>query len=86
MRMYAWLIRRWMKFLGGKDIPKDIFLNDVLPYASLNERRDNWRRDFHQRFIKIAIEKKTIDQAVLALNKYVFDTLHVLIARISVQA
>jgi hypothetical protein len=61
----------------GKDIPKEIFLNDVLPYASLNERRDNWRKDFQQRFIKIAIENGTIDQAVIALNKYVFNTLQV---------
>ena len=61
----------------GKDIPQDIFFNDILPYASINERRDNWRADFHQRFIKIAIESKTIDQAVIALNKYVFDTLQV---------
>ncbi len=61
----------------GKSIPKNIFLNDVLPYASLNELRDDWRADFHQRFIKIAQESKTIDQAVIRLNKYVFDTLHV---------
>ena len=61
----------------GKDIPKGIFLNDVLPYASLNERRDHWREDFHRRFIKIAQESKTIDQAVKVLNKYVFDTLKV---------
>jgi len=61
----------------GKDIPQDIFLNDVLPYASLNERRDNWRGDFHRRFITIAIKSKNIDQSVLALNKYVFKTLHV---------
>jgi len=61
----------------GKDIPQEIFLNDVLPYASLNERRDNWRGDFYQRFIKIARTSKTIDQAVIALNKYVFATLQV---------
>jgi len=61
----------------GKDIPKDIFLNDILPYATLNERRDNWRVDFHRRFIKIAQSSKSIDQAVIALNKYVFDTLRV---------
>ncbi len=61
----------------GKGMPQEIFLNDVLPYASLNERRDNWRADFHRRFIKIARKSKTIDQAVLALNKYVFKTLHV---------
>jgi len=61
----------------GKDIPQDIFFNDVLPYASLNERRDNWRKDFYQRFIKIARESKTIDHAVMVLNKYVFDALQV---------
>jgi len=61
----------------GKNMPQDIFLNDILPYASLNERRDNWRRDFHRRFIKIAQESKTIDQAVIKLNKYVFETLQV---------
>jgi len=61
----------------GKDIPQAIFLNNILPYATLNERRDNWRRDFYQRFIKIALESKTIDRAVIALNKYVFDTLQV---------
>jgi hypothetical protein len=61
----------------GKDIPQDIFLNDVLPYASLNERRDHWRADFHQRFIKIAMKNKTIDQAVMALNRRVFEVFHV---------
>jgi hypothetical protein len=61
----------------GKEIPKDIFLNDILPYAILNERRDNWRKDFHHRFIKIAKQYKSINEAVLALNKYVFDSLQV---------
>ncbi|MDE2028841.1 MAG: transglutaminase domain-containing protein [Candidatus Omnitrophica bacterium] len=61
----------------GKSIPQDIFLNNVLPYASLNERRDDWRRDFHRRFIRIAVKAGTIDRAVLILNKYVFETLHV---------
>jgi hypothetical protein len=61
----------------GNDIPKEIFLNDILPYASFNERRENWRGDFHRRFIKIAVKSKTIDQAVLALNKYVFAVLWV---------
>ena len=66
-----------MRCLGGKDIPQEIFLNDVLPYATLNEHRDQWREDFHQRFIKIARDSKTIDQAVEVLNKYVFSTLQV---------
>jgi len=61
----------------GKAIPKEIFLNDILPYAILNERRDNWRKDFYHRFIQVARTSKTIDQAVIALNKYVFDALDV---------
>ena len=61
----------------GRDIPKEIFLNDVLPYAIINEHRDNWRKDFHQRFMTMAKTCKTIDQAVMALNKYVFDNLQV---------
>ena len=61
----------------GKQIPEDIFLNDVLPYASVNERRDNWRQDFHDRFIKTAQESKTIDATVRALNNQVFKDLNV---------
>ncbi len=34
----------------GKEIPEELFLNDVLPYASINERRDDWRGDFYKRF------------------------------------
>ena len=61
----------------GRGIPKDIFLNDVLPYASINERRDNWRKDFHGRFIKIAQNSGSIDKAVKALNACVFKKLRV---------
>jgi hypothetical protein len=61
----------------GSQVPKDIFLNNVLPYASLNERRDKWRWDFYQRFMKIAKEAKTMDEAVITLNQYVFKVLNV---------
>src|SRR5690349_10286738 len=27
----------------GKEIPEDIFLNNVLPYANVDEKRDPWR-------------------------------------------
>ncbi|MEM0926268.1 MAG: hypothetical protein AAGJ83_09560, partial [Planctomycetota bacterium] len=37
----------------GSDIPKEIFLNDVLPYASINERRDQWRADFRRRCLPL---------------------------------
>lgn len=52
----------------GKDIPEDQFLNDVLPYAVLDETRDNWRADFHQRFKKIAGDATTASLALERIN------------------
>jgi hypothetical protein len=31
-------------------VPEQLFLQYILPFAHLNERRDNWRRDFYDRF------------------------------------
>lgn len=61
----------------GKDIPHELFLNDVLPYANVNERRDNWRKDFYERFMPVARQCKTAGEATLRLNKHVFETLKV---------
>jgi hypothetical protein len=52
----------------GKDIPEEIFLNDVLPYAVLDETRDNWRADFYTRFKKIAADATTAAQALERIN------------------
>lgn len=57
------------RFPWSKKIPQDIFLNDVLPYASLNERRDDWREDFYQRFSPIVTDAETIEQAVALISK-----------------
>ncbi len=56
----------------GRSIPDELFLNDVLPYASANERRDDWRRDFYERFMDEVKECKTAEEAVLKLNKLAF--------------
>ena len=34
----------------GRDLPPELFRQYVLPYANLNERRDDWRQDFVDRF------------------------------------
>ena len=52
----------------GKDIPDDVFLNDVLPYASLDESRDDWREDFLNRFRKQVEGCKTATEAALKLT------------------
>lgn len=53
----------------GNDIPDARFLNDVLPYASINERRDDWRADFYERLAPIVKDCKTPGEAAQALNR-----------------
>ena len=56
----------------GAEIPEELFLNDVLPYASINERRDNWRKDFYDRFLPAVKGCKTAGEAAVLLNKEAF--------------
>ena len=56
------------RFPWAKKVPRSVFLNDVLPYATVTERRDAWRADFLRRFGKIVENCKTAEEAVLAIN------------------
>jgi hypothetical protein len=56
----------------GADLPEEVFLNDVLPYASINERRDDWRKDFYDRFMPVVKKCKTPGEAAILLNKETF--------------
>lgn len=58
-------------------IPQDIFFNNVLPYASINERRDNWRSDFRKRFSELIKEAKTPGHAAALLNQRLYPLLKV---------
>lgn len=58
-------------------VPQEIFFNDVLPYASINERREDWRSDFHERFGELVAEAKTPAEAAAILNQNVFSMLNV---------
>lgn len=42
--------RAWRNAPWGSRIDQAMFAQYLLPYASLNERRDRWRRDFYDRF------------------------------------
>lgn len=61
----------------GKKLPEEIFLNDVLPYANINERRDDWRKDFRTRFAPLVKACKTPGDAAMCLNKEIFPLLKV---------
>ncbi|MDG2125093.1 MAG: transglutaminase-like domain-containing protein [Verrucomicrobiales bacterium] len=61
----------------GKDLPDELFFNDVLPYASINERRDNWRKDFTDRFLPLVKGCKTPGEAAQLLNQKMWDLVDV---------
>ncbi|MCK4999874.1 MAG: transglutaminase domain-containing protein, partial [Anaerohalosphaera sp.] len=63
---WAYKAKQTVPWAGS--IPQDIFLNDILPYASINERRDNWRKDFYERFYEVVKDCKTPGEAAIALN------------------
>jgi hypothetical protein len=56
----------------GKDIPEKVFLNDVLPYANLDEKRDAWRKEFYELCMPLVKGCKTPSEAAMKLNSEVF--------------
>jgi tetratricopeptide (TPR) repeat protein len=50
------------------EIPKDIFLNYLLPYAQLGEKRDSWRKDFMTRWMPAVNECKSVGEVVMSLQ------------------
>lgn len=53
-------------------VPWDIFLNDVLPYSSLDEPRDNWRPLFHGLFTPLVSRARTATEAAQVLNEAIW--------------
>lgn len=62
-------------------VPDDIFLNNVLPYASINETRDNFRKQFHDRFASLVKDAKSPGEAAATLNNKIFKELNVKYSR-----
>lgn len=53
------------------------FHNDVLPYASLDEDREPWRKKFYELCKPFVADCKTASQAANAINKNVFNAVNV---------
>lgn len=68
---YAYKARE--QYSWAKTIPDSIFLNEVLPYVSLNEKRENWRKEFYDRFGKYVANCKTIFEAIDSVNRNIRD-------------
>lgn len=61
----------------GNDIPEEIFLNDVLPYANLDEKRDAWRQQLYALCMPIVKSCRTPSEAAQKLNLELFGKLNV---------
>jgi len=67
----AWAYKARESFPWAREVPEDVFLNDVLPYASLNEPREDWREDFFNRFSKHVKGAKTQQEALALVNDHI---------------
>ncbi|MHB2156457.1 transglutaminase-like domain-containing protein [Calditrichota bacterium GD2] len=61
----------------GKRLPDSIFFNYVLPYASIHERRDDWRKQFYERFLSLVKNASSPGEAAVILNEKIWDMLDV---------
>lgn len=67
----------WRKAPWHSEVSEQLFLNNILPYANVTEARDNWRKDFRQRFLPLVKDAKTPGEAAAILNNKIFEMLGV---------
>jgi len=65
------------KMPWGKSIPDERFLNDVLPYASVTETREPWRKEMMDLCVPIVKDAKTPSEAAQSLNAAIYTKLNV---------
>ncbi len=65
------------EFPWAKDVPADLFHNDVLPYAVFDETREAWRADFYEKAKGLVKDAKTAGEAAQALNRELFKLINV---------
>ncbi len=65
------------KFPWAKSLSENLFLNDVLPYASVSESRDDWRGELMGLCAPMVKDAKTITEAAQAINGQLFKKVNV---------
>jgi hypothetical protein len=70
-------MRARAEFDWCRTLPEEIFLNDVLPYASLDETRERWRPAFFEQCRDIVKGCSTAAEAAQALNRELFNAINV---------
>lgn len=65
------------QFPWAAQVPWELYENNVLPYAVVNEPRDEWREQFHHLFAPLVSPCKTGREAALAIASRIQKTLNV---------
>ncbi|MDA1008707.1 MAG: transglutaminase-like domain-containing protein [Planctomycetota bacterium] len=72
---YALRARRESRW--SADAPDEVWLDAVLPYAHVNERRDAWRKMYFDRYFARSQSAETKEEVVQLFNDLVFKDQHV---------
>ena len=56
------------KYAWAQELPEEVYLCDVLPYAVVDEVRDSWRKDMYELFAPAVDTCKTMYDAICAVN------------------
>lgn len=65
------------QFPWGPQLSEDLFVEHVLPYAALDETREEWRAEFYEICSRLVKGCKTASEAAQALNRGLFNELEV---------
>jgi len=65
--------RAWHEAPWKNRVSKELFLNEVLPYASVNEHRDKWRKEFYERCQPLVKDADAPGKAAVILNQKIFE-------------
>lgn len=57
------------RYAWTQALSDSVFLNEVLPYAVVDEVRDAWRGDFFERFAPVVADCRTMREAAEAVNR-----------------
>lgn len=64
-------------FPWAKDVSEEMFLNDVLPYAVVDESRERWRGEMFARVVPIVMGAESMKDAAMSINDELFDVVNV---------
>jgi predicted esterase len=67
----------WQGAPWASSISEDLFLNEILPYANINETREGWRQVLREKCASMVADCKTPAQAAQRLNERLFQAVNV---------